>query len=221
MPHYYLNTYAPLVTSSAGRLACQEYDIPPFVDGSIRREPDLEHEYPVISCLCRGDKFAPRLEVGDTVAYLTRKARFGTGKSQRRLTAVLQVQTVLVSHEDGSNWYRDQNLDLPSNCMVRGNEHEPLVRSHRQHVDSKKLSDEKLSRRWDGQYRVRASRYGSFVVCDVLFRDLSWEAPVVNDDKLVKAFGRIPGTQNPGSLPQGEFHLLLGLLGISVPPCAR
>ena len=56
MPNYYLNSYAPLVSTAAGRKAWELHELPPFIDGSIRREPDLEHEFPSISCLCRAGK---------------------------------------------------------------------------------------------------------------------------------------------------------------------
>ena len=220
MPNYYLNTYAPLVASGAGRKASREHAIPPFVDGSIRREPDLEHEHPGISCLCRADKFTPRLLVGDTVAYITRKDHYGTGIDHYRLTAVLSVKSVFDSHEDAAVWYRRQSLALPNNCMVPGNAHKPLDHSHRLHEDRNKLDDAKLSRRWDGEYRVLAMRYKAFVVCHVLFRDLTWDAPIADEDDFMMAFGRVPGTQTPGTLPEDEFRVLMDLLDVDVSPSA-
>ena len=82
MPVAYLVSYAPLVSSKTGREVSRLHSIPPFVDGSIRREPDLQHKYPSVSCLCRTDKFAPRLRVGDFVAYLTQKRRYGDSERQ-------------------------------------------------------------------------------------------------------------------------------------------
>lgn len=220
MPNYYLNSYAPLVASAVGRLASRERGIPPFVDGSIRREPDLEHELPAISCLCRADKFAPRLRVGDTVAYMTRKAAYGTGAPHRRLTAVLLVRSIFESHQDAAEWYREQGMALPNNCMVPGNSHKPLEHSHRLHEDRSSLNDEKLCRRWDGQYRLRASRYGSFVVCHKLFCDLTWDSPIADEDDFFTAFGRVPGTRNPGTVPRDEFLFLMELLDVDIQPSA-
>jgi hypothetical protein len=54
MTSFYVNSYAPLVSTSAGVEASRRFGIEPFVDYSIRREPDLEHEYPAITCVCRG-----------------------------------------------------------------------------------------------------------------------------------------------------------------------
>lgn len=215
-PRWYLNTYAPLVASKAGRIASLKHGIPPFVDGSIRREPDLEHTFPSISCLCRGAMFAPRLRIGDTVGYMTRKGRCGdVPERHRRLTAILQVLEVLPSHEEAATWYRSRGLPLPNNCMLPGNPAKPIDHSHRIHEDNRRLDDRRLARVWDAGYRLRASLYGDFVVCHALFRDLSWNAPIVEESMFLAAFGRVPATRNPGSLPQKQFQRFLDLLGVS------
>lgn len=73
----YLVSYRPLVNRPAGVIAATRHGISPFVDGSCRREPDFQSEFPSISALCRGRNFAPRLRVGDTAAYITIKGRWG------------------------------------------------------------------------------------------------------------------------------------------------
>ncbi len=216
MAAYYLNTFAPLVINPAGREAHEKYGIPPFVDGSIRREPDLEQPHPSISCLCRAGKFAPRLRIGDVVAYLTKPRKYQSGVPHRRLPAVLQVVHIEPSHEAAAAWYRSRGERLPNNCMAPGNLATPVDQSNRTHVDAKTLDDAKLARRWDGQYAVRARNFGTFLICRPLFRDLSWSAPVVMREHFEKAFGRLPGTQNPGSLPRAQFQSFLELIGIAV-----
>jgi len=37
----YLVTYRPLIGKRAGRDAIKEYNLPPHIDGSCRREPDF------------------------------------------------------------------------------------------------------------------------------------------------------------------------------------
>jgi hypothetical protein len=129
-PRLFLVTYKPLVYTRFGRAASQRHAIPPFVDGSIRREPDLQHPVPAISCLCRADKFAPRLVVGDEVVYLTAKGRYGAeGRRHWRLTAHLRVVRLFDSHADAAGWYRAHGYELPNNCMVAGNEAVPLGHS--------------------------------------------------------------------------------------------
>jgi hypothetical protein len=214
IPNYYLVTYAPLVMSSAGREASSLQGLPPFIDGSIRREPDLEHEYPAISCLCRADNFTPRLKLGDIVGYMTKKAKYKNPSPHRRLTAILKVRDMFPTHAEAATWYRTCDMRLPNNCMVSGNDSIPLSASNRMRDDNSLLSDAKAARNCDAQYRLRAKSFGTFVVCRVLFRDLSWNAPVVTDDTLIAAFGRIPATQNPGNLSSRRFRQLLELLGI-------
>src|SRR5947209_124408 len=130
-PRFFLNSYHPLVATRLGRDAARTHGIPPFVDGSIRREPDLEHEMPGISCLCRCDKFTPRLCPGDTVGYMTVKARYGgVAMLHRRLTAVLRVSKVFASHREAAAWYSGHGVPLPNNCLVPGNPAKRLDQSH-------------------------------------------------------------------------------------------
>lgn len=217
----YLNTYAPLVATAAGRAAAEKFDILPFVDGSIRREPDLEHRFPSISCLCRADKFAPRLQIDDVVAYMTKKNRFGTGVRHYRLTAVLKVKAIFENHLSAAEWYISQGQQLPNNCMVPDNGAKPLDESHRFDGFQDNVSDALRHRRWDNAYKWRANQFGTFVACHALFSDLTWNARVIEDDAFTNAFGRMPGTRNPGALPADEFWAFLESLEIRVRPSCR
>jgi hypothetical protein len=209
-------TYTPLVATRHGREAAERHGLPPFIDGSIRREPDLQHEHPAISCLCRAGKFCPRLAPGDRVLYLARKHRYATEAERHwRLTAVLHVIEVFDSHEAAAGWYRQRSLPLPGNCMVPGNEPAPLDQSHRLTPFGDRLPDERLLRLWDGEYRKRAADWGTFAVCEPLFVDLSWGAPVVHTEDLKDAFDRVPGTQNPGTVPLERLMRLMRRLGLS------
>lgn len=131
MGRWYLNTFHPLVATAYGRRACETHALDPFVDGSIRREPDFKHPRPGISCVCRASKFAPRLELGDTVIYLTVKDWFGGPLARhQRLVAVLRVDEVAATHEDAAARYRAGGLPLPSNCMVKSNASMPVEHSN-------------------------------------------------------------------------------------------
>jgi hypothetical protein len=72
----FLATYRPLVKSRAGREAIRQHALLPFIDGSCRREPDFESRFPSIAAICRAGTFAPRLLVGDRIAYLTVKGKY-------------------------------------------------------------------------------------------------------------------------------------------------
>ncbi len=53
--------------------AISDYNFPPFIAGSCRREPDFENDFPSITSLCRQEKFAPLLFPNDVVVYITVK----------------------------------------------------------------------------------------------------------------------------------------------------
>lgn len=217
MPTLFMNTYAPLVATQEGRAASERFALPPFIDGSIRREPDLEHERPSISCLCRAGKFAPRLRPDDIVVYLTKKARLGGGPSHWRLTAVLRVARLFDNHDSAAAWYRQLGLPLPSNCHVKGNEPNHVSRSHRGN-DHRGLPDDAWTLAWDRDYRARARVYPRFVVCDRLWTGLGWDAPRVHEEDLVAVFGKAPGMRNPGALAVTRLRPLLQRIGVPVPP---
>jgi hypothetical protein len=211
----FLNTCTPLVRNKAGRQASERFRLPPFIDGSIRREPDLQHKWPAISCLCRAGKFAPRLQVGDHVVYMTCTGNWhkpGEPKPtrHRRLTAVLRVERRFDSHEKAADWYRAKSkLPLPSNLMVAGNKPNELAKSHRMTRFRCAMSDGKLHDTWDAAYAARAKKYGRVVVCKPVRTWLDWDAPSVGDADLRAVFGKLPGTQNPGALPIEKLNVLL------------
>jgi hypothetical protein len=104
--------------------------------------------------------------------------------------------------------------------MVTGNPCVPIEQSHRQHRDAHLyLPDSllQLQNHWNDQYMKRSRRCPNVAICEKLFSNLSWTAPVVSNEDFIAAFGRIPGTQNPGNLQVSQMQLLLQRLGIPVP----
>jgi hypothetical protein len=123
----FLATYRPLVRSANGRRAIREHALPPFIDGSCRREPDFESTFPSITATCRGENFAPRLQVGDRVAYLTVRGRYlRDNENGWRLVAVLRIVHRFTSHAEAATWYEQHGKPLPSNCFVEKNPPKPL-----------------------------------------------------------------------------------------------
>lgn len=217
MNSFYLNSFQPLVVTREGVAASSAFNLPPFIDGSIRREPDFQHPCPVITCLCRGGQFAPRLRPGDHVAYLTVKHQYRSRVRHQRLVAVLAVERLFDSHGEAAACFHDQRMDLPNNLMVQGNQPNPLDHSHRQNRH-KSLPDEECRRRWDLGYPARARTHGRVVGCRPLFIDTSWAAPEVTDEDLAAVFGYVPGTRNPGRLDLGHLGPLLDRLGAPALP---
>jgi hypothetical protein len=127
----FLATFRPIVHTSSGRTAAVHFALPPFIDRSCRREPDLQSPFPSITATCRAGSFAPRLRVGDRIAYLTAKGRYlGETSAGWRVVAVLHVIERLLSHPDAAAWYRARDLPLPSNCLVDGNPPKPLEQTN-------------------------------------------------------------------------------------------
>src|SRR6266446_771339 len=113
----FLATYRPLVKSLAGREAIRRHALSPFIDGSCRREPDFESRFPSITAACRGRNFAPRLQIGDRIAYLTVRGKYlSDHESGWRLVAVLKVIQRFPSHVTAASWYAGNKQALPSNC---------------------------------------------------------------------------------------------------------
>jgi hypothetical protein len=148
---------------------------------------------------------------------MLRKGRYGLDHPQRRLTAVLRVVEVFPTHTAGAAWYLKQSLGLPNNCWVHGNPPKPYEQSHRLHKTSAVLASDETHREWDKGYRARAMKFGTFVICERLFHDLSWSAPEVTEAHLKTVFDGIPGTRNPGRWSIKHAEHLLTLLSLDIP----
>lgn len=206
--HIYLTSYHPLCINRGGQERAQTYNIPPFVDASCRREPDLESPRPSISSLCRGRNFAPRLQEDDVIVYITVKRDYlDHGAKHWRLTAILQVLERLEAHSEAADWYAKNNFPLPSNCMIPGNA--PLSVSKTAY---KSGACNQVSKA-DYDYQVRARTWGTFLVCHDLFKELA-DPPVISERVMTRAFNRIPVTRTPPRILPQELRSLVEQLGI-------
>jgi len=207
----FLVTYRPLAISPHGRKAASQFGPPAFVDGSCRREPDLESLLPSISALCRLKKFAPRLNVNDEILYLTVKSSFGQQKTDAhyRVVAHLKVREVFSSHSDAASWYTNQGYAVPSNCMVPRNPPIPYAQTNG-YMERKLRSQSEAARLklWDGTYLKRSRQVGVFLACEPLWLELHQPPKLIVDD-LVEIFGHVPGTQNPRAISVDDIHALL------------
>lgn len=216
MTSHFLCSFRPLRNNEAGRAAMKSGNLPPFIDGSCRREPDLEATAPSISALCRAGKFAPRLHEGDNVAYITGQAPY-EGLPGWALAALLRVIKRFESHEAAAEWYRGQGYTLPSNCIVPGNLPQPY------HLTNRRLSCEVLEGidpeadpqrtvgLWDATYARRARDCGVFLACQADFLELS-RPPVLRRTDLLRIFGRVPGTQTPPKITDVEYSELVAFV---------
>lgn len=213
----YLATYHPIIGRAAGREAVVREGLPPFVDGSCRREPDLESEFPSITATCRAGAFAPRLQVGDEVAYITVKGRYSDDTvSGWRVVAVLRVIRKFATHDAAAAWYASEGLPPPSNCLVADNPPKPLHLTHRwppQEIRERmrrELADAQVVRLWDATYRGRIRVWPLLLACKPLYRELH-SPPQLRQEDIIRIFGRVPGTQNPPAIRPDQLASVLRL----------
>jgi hypothetical protein len=214
----FLATYRPLVKSPAGREAIRQHSLLPFIDGSCRREPDFESRFPSITATCRAGKFAPRLRVGDRIAYLTVKGKYlGALEFGWHLVAVLRVIQRFESHNDAALWYGRQNQPLPSNCIVHGNPPRSLKFTNGDPPKEIKgqiaeRSDfNRVVRLWDMTYRQRVAKWPVFLATEAEFIELN-HPPQLREVHMREIFvGRIPSTLNPPKIGCEKLERLVQL----------
>lgn len=217
----FLVSFHPLCSTPHGRRAANAFGFPAFIDGSCRREPDLESVYPSITALCRAGKFAPRLRVGDRVFYMTVKGTYGRNKG-RGLIAALEVIRIFPNHQAAARWYRAHDLDVPSNCMVRGNRPAPVpqTRGLPKSTDeawklwSKSRSGPPSLAAWDKGYVERARAFPAFVVTWPIKPPSIHNPRIALDEQIVRALGvnKVPGTQSYKLLTDSAFAQLVKLM---------
>jgi hypothetical protein len=208
MPSNYLVSFHPLCSTGHGRQAVKEHGLPPFIDGSCRREPDLKHSRPSISALCRASKFAPRLQEGDRVAYITTRGRFGQeGAPCWRLVALLRVKRRFETHGEAAAWYLGKGLRLPSNCMVPENKPVCLEMTLGPSGHGG-CSSRGIIKQWDADYWRRAKEWPIMLVCEKLTVELHEPARIEKEDWRRWNKGRVPGTQNPPEIADAFWDRL-------------
>lgn len=209
---HFLCSFRPLCGNAAGRAAIVRGNLPPFIDGSCRREPDFQSNAPSISALCRSTKFAPRLWPSDRVAYITNQSIYG-GEAGWALVALLSIVKRFESHDAAAEWYRANGFTVPSNCIVPGNAPQPYHLTNQMPPAavaarvSSEADHERAVRLWDRTYAGRATECGVFLACKADFLEL-WNPPVLRRSDLLEIFGRVPGTQNPPEITSDHFRAL-------------
>lgn len=195
--YYFLNSYHPLGETKAGRIICDKYNLQPYIDFSIRREPDFESKRPSISGLCRCNKLIKPAQKGDRIAYVTVKK---AGK--RRLVALLEVLEKCADHEKAKEWYGNQGIPLPSNCVVAGNPCLPLKVA----VPSRGFTSYE---NWCNVYLERARNCPAFLICRYICQPRLNDPPILPEDIFKRPF---PNTRSPKKISKSEFEQLRRLM---------
>lgn len=196
----YLNSFYPLCSTKAGRTAILKYDLPDYIDGSCRREPDFKNKFPVITGLCRPG-FAQKLNVGDIVIYVTNKKGVGA----KNVVSVLKVKEIFCNHNEAASFYQNKNYEVPNNLMVKQSKPFSLDKTHQKFGWDVWVKNTTL-KEWDKQYlgRSRNPSSNKVVRCEKLFEDV--KSPIeLNSSDWEEISKRKLCAQNPPKLTQLEW----------------
>ena len=203
---FWINKYRPLAASRGGIRAAESSGDAPFVDASHRREPYLSCDLAAISSICRGRNFAPRLRTGDTVVYLTTKARYSDDEQKsNRLTAVLEVVRMHPSHDAAAEWLISEGLPLPPNCVVAGNDG--------MDTDACIPCSPGTRAAAEARYRRRAKEHPMYFICRPLWSELE-SPPIVTDAMLRSSLGQVPVVRTPTTWERENVQSLLRKVGL-------
>lgn len=209
----YLNSFYPLCYTKKGELAVKKYGIPPFIDGSCRREPDFQNTYPPITGICRLSKLLNRIVAGDLIIYITSKGYYGLNFKHLKLICILKVNDIKPDHVSAATYYSSLGLTMPSNLMLIGSHPEPIEKTHQRVPAILKSGGIPVLRKWDALYFDRARKEKRVAVCEVWNNQLFLNTPpIINEDMMFKIFGRIPMTMNPPILNNNEWNNFKTLL---------
>jgi hypothetical protein len=218
MPKTFLVTYRPLVATPQGVKAARLYGDAPFVDGSCRREPDLEGEYPTITCLCRKNKLVGRLRQDCRVIYMTVKGNYpGDTEPGWRFVSVLEPRERFNSHQEAAEWYQKTGRQVPGNLMINGSQPLPLDRTSGMACpDEDDCVDFSSLAEWNLRYAGRAQENPHVWITRCLFKDLENPKQMTESDARSVFRSDFPGTQNPPELSETAAARLLAWAGLNL-----
>ncbi|HRX97087.1 MAG TPA: hypothetical protein P5514_09100, partial [Bacteroidales bacterium] len=182
-------------------------NLPLFVDGSCRREPDFQNPFPAITQLCRPGKLVPRLNIGDLVIYITRSGFYGLSYSHWKFIGILEVIEIANDHLAAVPFYQTKQIPISQNIFCHQTSPNPLNLTHGkcgfQHKD---FTPQQIVSLWNKGYIGRAKDHPQIVITKVWNDSLNINnPPIITHVMMQNIFGRIPGTQNPPAISQNEW----------------
>jgi hypothetical protein len=136
-----------------------------------------------------------------------------------RIVSLLRVIKRFENHEDAAAWYRNEKIEVPSNCFVKNNSPKPFDHTHG--IINPKIKrklcfpeeHERAVRLWDRSYKLRIQKQPEFLACHPIFLELQ-NPPQISEKDMLEIFGRIPGTQNPPKVSKYDVEKLMQLAGV-------
>jgi hypothetical protein len=203
----FLNTFQPLACNKFGRNNAITNNLPFFIDGSCRREPDFQNNYPAITQLCRPNKLVLRLNVGDLVIYLTKKGHYLNQPAHWRFIGILEVINIVQNHTLAAAFYTNRNINLSQNIICNQTAPFPLNMTHGL-CGFKRigLTAQNVITIWNRAYVFRSTNYPLTAITRTWNNNLYLNnPPIITSQMMLNIFGRIPGTQNPPKLSNTEW----------------
>lgn len=142
------------------------------------------------------------------------------------ITAVLKVKQAIVT-QDAHQQLAAISFELGISCRVivlsgvtshslshTGGFHSQVRATHAALHLNEDAKLVKMIRDWDSIYRKRVRVTPNVAITTPHFVELT-NPPFVNNEMLIEAFGRVPGTLNPANLALERINYFLNLAGIS------
>ncbi len=212
----FLNTFIPLAYNRFGRNNAIAHNLPLFIDGSCRREPDFQNPFPAITQLCRPGKLVSRLSVGDLIIYLTKLGNYGNPPAHWNFIGVFEVLSLPINHSSASNYYLTNNIPVSQNIICNHTSPFPLNMTHGLcGFAHGSLTPARIITLWNNGYISRANNHGQTAITKVWENHLYLNnPPQITHQMMMNIFGRIPGTQNPPVLKNIEWTNFRNVLNI-------
>lgn len=203
----FLNSFIPLAYNKFGRASAVNNNLPLFIDGSCRREPDFQNPLPAITQLCRPKKLVTRLNVGDLVIYITKLGNYGNPPAHWNFIGILEVVDFAQNHNQAEAYYLTNNIPVSQNIICNSTVPFPLNMTHGlSGFPHRNLSPQKVINLWNNGYIGRANNHPKAAITCVLENTLNLNnPPVITHAMMNNIFGRVPGTQNPPQLSNMEW----------------
>lgn len=222
-----LNSFHPLCETDIGQNAVANFNFPPFIDASCRREPDFENPFPSITALCRQEKFAPQLYPNDIVVYMTVKGKWLTNFDHYRIIAILEVIERKDTHLQAKSWYTSKGLTIPSNCMVDDNPPHSFLETAGRYENQKDIKNfltyptekqtvigDRIVKLWDKEYLKKSKKWGAFIITKPVYINLT-NPPILTDQDIYNIFKKKINTRTPKKLTADEFKQIANFTSIN------
>ncbi|RZJ91962.1 MAG: hypothetical protein EOO20_03510 [Chryseobacterium sp.] len=167
--------------------------------------------------------------MGDIVIYMTIQGKYYPyTERHHRIVAILQVEDIYTTHQEGEAAYSNLNIKLPSNCMTVGNlpfdfdktasnyQTEKEIKKYllRDQQTQTKIGEQRL-KLWDSNYFWKSKKWPCFIRTKALYRNLINPVPIYRQD-FVSIFGKLPNTRTANKISEMQFIKLSKLIGLNI-----